>query len=47
MNANDQDFLYAALRNDFLAFLHRSVLTLNPGSTIPTKLAPRCYRLPT
>jgi hypothetical protein len=31
MNANDQDFLYAALRNDFLAFLHRSMLTLHPG----------------
>ena len=31
MNAHDQDFLYAALRNDFLTFLHRSVLTLHPG----------------
>ena len=29
MNANDQDFLNAALRNDFMAFLHRSMLTLS------------------
>ena len=32
MNANDQDFLTAALRNDFPTFLHRCVLTLNPGA---------------
>ena len=32
MSRTDQDFLNAALRSDLLAFLHRSVLTLNPGS---------------
>ena len=32
MNCTDQDFLNAALRSDFQAFLHRCVLTLNPGA---------------
>jgi hypothetical protein len=32
MNRIDQDFLNMALRTDFLAFLHRCVLTLNPGA---------------
>ena len=32
MNHTDQDFLNAALRSDFRAFLHRCVLTLNPGA---------------
>jgi predicted phage terminase large subunit-like protein len=32
MNRTDQDFLNAALRSDLPAFLHRSVLTLNPGA---------------
>ena len=32
MNCSDQDFLNAALRSDFPAFLHRCVLTLNPGA---------------
>jgi predicted phage terminase large subunit-like protein len=47
MNANDQDFLNAALRNDFLAFLHRSVLTLNPGARFLTNwhLEAIAYRL--
>ena len=32
MNVTDQDFLNAALRNDFASFLHRCFLTLNPGA---------------
>jgi hypothetical protein len=32
MNRTDQDFLNAALRSDLPSFLHRSVLTLNPGA---------------
>ncbi len=32
MNRTDQDFLNAALRSDFQAFLHRCMLTLNPGA---------------
>jgi len=32
VNRTDQDFLNAALRSDLPAFLHRSVLTLNPGA---------------
>lgn len=31
MNLTDQDFFNAALRSDFMAFLHRCMLTLNPG----------------
>lgn len=31
MNLTDQDIFNAALRLDFLAFLHRCMLTLNPG----------------
>jgi hypothetical protein len=30
MNKTDQDFLNAALRSDFQAFLHRCFKTLNP-----------------
>jgi hypothetical protein len=32
MNANDQDFLNAALRTHFPTFLHRCFKTLNPGA---------------
>jgi hypothetical protein len=31
MTYNDMQFFNAALRQDFRAFLHRSVLALNPG----------------
>jgi hypothetical protein len=31
MSHSDQDFLNAALRSDFVAFVHRCFLTLNPG----------------
>jgi predicted phage terminase large subunit-like protein len=32
VNRTDQDFLNSALRADFMTFLHRCVLTLNPGA---------------
>jgi predicted phage terminase large subunit-like protein len=32
MNFTNQDFLNAALRSDFVTFLHRCMLTLNPGT---------------
>jgi predicted phage terminase large subunit-like protein len=32
MNFTDRDFLNAALRSDFPTFLHRCMLTLNPGA---------------
>ena len=47
MNRTDQDFLNAALRLDLSAFLHRSVLTLNPGAPfLPNwHLDAICYQL--
>jgi predicted phage terminase large subunit-like protein len=33
MNRDDQDFVNAALRSDFVAFVHRCFLTLNPGAS--------------
>jgi len=32
MNHSNQDYLNAAIRSDFVAFVHRCVLTLNPGA---------------
>jgi predicted phage terminase large subunit-like protein len=47
MKLTDQDFLNAALRSDLPAFLHRSVLTLNPGEPfLPNwHLDAICYQL--
>lgn len=47
MKPTDQDFLNTALRNDLLAFLHRSVLWLNPGAAfLPNwHLEAICYQL--
>lgn len=44
---NDQDFYHAALRSDLGTFLHRSVLTLNPGAPyLPNwHLDAICYQL--
>jgi hypothetical protein len=33
VNRRDQDFINAALRSDFVAFVHRCFLTLNPGAS--------------